>query len=76
MGKFYISYNDTSFYDEQVEGLFCQILGEEGKVCFLLNYYDPLKNRVFIIKNKQKEEIAIRDSKEYDNIYPGHMYSF
>ena len=76
MGKFYISYNDPSFYDEQVEGLFCQILGEEGKICFLLNSYDPLKNRVFIIKNKQKEEIAIRDSKEYDNIYPGHMDSF
>ena len=76
IGKFYMSYNDPSFYDEQVEGLFCQILGEEGKVCFLLNSYDPLKNRVFIIKNKQKEEIAIRDSKEYDNTYPGHMDSF
>ena len=76
IGKFYMSYNDPSFYDEQVEGLFCQILGEEGKVCFLLNSYDPLKNRVFIIKNKQKEEIAIRDSKKYDKIYPGHMDSF
>src|SRR5680860_801704 len=76
LGKFYISYNDPSFYDEQVEGLFCQILGEEGKICFPLNSYDPLKNRVFIIKNKQKEEIAIRDPKKYDSIYPGHMDSF
>ncbi|MEI7616321.1 MAG: Gfo/Idh/MocA family oxidoreductase [Actinomycetota bacterium] len=76
IGKFYISYNDPSFYDEQVEGLFCQILGEDGKICFLLNSYDPKKNRVFIIKSNQKEEIAIRDSKEYDSIYPGHMDSF
>ncbi len=71
-----MSYNDPSFYDEQVEGLFGQILGEKGKICFLLNSYDPLKNRVFIIRNNQKEEIKIRDSKEYDEIYPGHMDSF
>jgi len=76
VGKFYMSYNDPSFYDEQVEGLFGQILGEEGKICFLLNSYDPLKNRVFIIKNNQKEEIDIIGSKEYDEIYPGHMDSF
>jgi predicted dehydrogenase len=76
IGKFYMSYNDPSFYDEQVEGLFGQILGEEGKICFLLNSYDALKNRVFIIKDNQKEEIAIRNSREYDEIYPGHMDSF
>jgi len=76
IGKFYMSYNDPSFYDEQVEGLFGQILGEEGKICFLLNSYNPLKNRVFIIENNKKKEIKIRDSKEYDRIYPGHMDSF
>lgn len=76
IGKFYMSYNDPSFYDEQVEGLFGQILGEEGKICFLLNSYDPLKNRVFIIKNNQKEEIEIKSSQIYDEIYPGHMDSF
>lgn len=76
IGKFYMSYNDPSFYDEQVEGLFGQILGEEGKICFFLSPYDPLKNRVFIIKNNQKKEIAIRNAKECDEIYPGHMDSF
>lgn len=76
IGKIYLSYNDPSFYSEQVEGLFGQILGEEGKICFCLNSYDPLKNRVFIIKDNNKSEIEIRDSKEYDQVYPGHMDSF
>jgi predicted dehydrogenase len=76
IGKLYMSYNDPSFYDEQVEGLFGQILGEEGKICFCLNSYDPTKNRVFTIKDGNKSEIKIRDSKEYDQVYPGHMDSF
>ena len=76
IGKFYISYNDPSFYDELVEGLVGQILGERGKICFLLNSYDPEKNRVFYVKDNNKKEIAIKKSKDYDYIYPGHMDSF
>lgn len=76
MGKLYLTYNDPSFYDEQIEGLVVQILGREGKICFLLNSYDPDKNRVFIIKDNIKSEIFIKKPEEYDEIYPGHMDSF
>ncbi|MHB1253887.1 MAG: Gfo/Idh/MocA family protein, partial [Candidatus Humimicrobiaceae bacterium] len=76
IGSFYNSYNDPSFYNEQVEGLIGQILGEEGKICFLLNSYDPYRNRVFMIKDNIQQEISIRDAKDNDIVYPGHMDSF
>lgn len=76
IGSFYTSYNDPSFYNEQVEGLIGQILGEESKICFLLNSYDPYRNRVFVIKDNIRQEVSIRDSNDYDIVYPGHMDSF
>ncbi|MCL4378665.1 MAG: Gfo/Idh/MocA family oxidoreductase [Actinobacteria bacterium] len=76
LGCFYNSYNDPSFYSEQVEGLIGQILGKENKICFLLNSYDPDRNRVFTIKDNLKQEIALRKAKENDKVYPGHMDSF
>ncbi len=76
IGSFYNSYNDPSFYNEQVEGLIGQILGEEGKICFLLNSYDLYRNRVFMIKDNVRQEVTIRDAKDNDKVYPGHMDSF
>jgi predicted dehydrogenase len=76
IGSFYTSYNDPSFYNEKVEGLVGQILGENSKICFLLNSYDPKINRVFMIQDKTQQEIPIKDKSDYDNIYPGHMDSF
>ena len=76
IGKLYTSYNDPGFYDELIEGLIVQILGRSGKICFLLNSYDPKRNRVFIIEKGEKEEIDLRKSSECDKVYPGHMDSF
>ena len=76
IGKFYTSYNDPSFYDEQIEGLFGQIVGENGKICFLLNSYNPNINRAFIILNGEKQELKIDRSTQNDEVYPGHMDSF
>ncbi len=76
IGSFYTSYNDPSFYNEQIEGLIGQILGCEGKICFLLNSYYPDRNRAFMIKGNKLHEIYIRGSKSKDILYPGHMDSF
>lgn len=76
IGKLYTSYIDPGLYDEQIEGLIIQILGRKGKICLLLNSYDPKRNRVFIIKDTKKEEILIEKPGDYDEIYPGHMDSF
>ena len=76
IGKFYASYNDPSFYDEQVEGLFGQIVGESGKICFLLNSYDQNRNRAFMILDGEEQELKINQPLENDEIYPGHMDSF
>ncbi|MBM3705066.1 MAG: Gfo/Idh/MocA family oxidoreductase [Actinobacteria bacterium] len=76
IGKLYASYNDPGFYDEQIEGLIVQILGREGKICFLLNSYYPERNRVFTIKNNKKKEICLKKPEICDDIYPGHMNSF
>ncbi len=76
VGKLYTSYNDPSFYDQIFEGIAGQILGRDGKICFLLNSYVPEINRVFIIKEGIKEEIELRKPSRYDPVYPGHTDSF